>query len=186
MIGKSVRGFRHLCKCVGNDPKQVLFTSVIQHFNGTAILAKTRNGEDIILLFNNQHGDKSVHSCITMTPKLRQLCNSFGFEKYSYCFPLTNDAFGNIGGEAIILPDNFNELFDTFNKQNKKIVELVASAYSGDFNCYFAKYFFVLTDGSPNMFSWAMKNLYKNKVSSITLKHVIVWCKNYPQLVKNL
>lgn len=186
MIGKSVRGFRHLCKCVGNDPKQVLFTSVTQHFNGTAILAKTRNGEDIILLFNNQHGDKSVHSCITMTPKLRQLCNSFGFEKYSYCFPLTNDAFGNIGGEAIILPDNFNELFDTFNKQNKKIVELVASAYSGDFNCYFAKYFFVLTDGSPNMFSWAMKNLYKNKVSSTTLKHVIFWCKNYPQLVKNL
>ena len=31
-----------------------------------------------------------------------------------------------------------------------------------------------------------MTNLYKNGVSSTTLKHVIDWCKNYPQLVRNL
>lgn len=186
MIGKSVRGFRHLCKCVGNNPKQVLFTSVTRYFNGTAILAKFRNGEDAILLFNNHSGDRSVHSSIVMTTELRQRCNSFGFEKYSYCLTITKDAFNSIGGEAIILPDNFNDLFDTFNKQNKKIVEQVVLKYVGDFNCYFAKYFFVLTDGSPNMFSWAMTNLYKNRISSITLKHIIVWCQNYPQLVKNL
>lgn len=186
MIGKYVRGFRHLCKCVGNGPKQVLFTSVTRHFTGTAILAKLRGGEHAILLFNNQHGDRSVHSSIIMTTELRELCNSFGFEKYNYCLTLTDDTFISIGSEAIILPDDFDDLFDTFNKQNKKIVEQVKVKYSGDFNCYFAKYFFVLTDGSPNMFSWAMTNLYKNGVSSTTLKHVIDWCKNYPQLVRNL
>jgi len=186
MIGKSVRGFRHLCKCVGNNPKQVLFTSATRYFNGTAILAKFRSGEDAILLFNNHSGERGMHSSIVMTTELRQLCNSFGFEKYSYCLAISNDGFISIGGEAIILPDNFNDLFDTFNKQNKKIVEQVVLKYSGDVNCYFAKYFFVLTDGSPNMFSWAMTNLYKNRVSSTTLKHVIVWCQNYPQLVKNL
>lgn len=186
MIGKSVRGFRHLCKCVGNNPKQVLFTSVTRYFNGTAILAKFKSGEDAILLFNDHIGEKSMHPSIVMTTELRHLCNSFGFEKYSYCLAISNDGFISIGGEAIILPDNFNDLFDTFNKQNKKIVEQIVSKYSGCHNCYFAKYFFSISDGSPNMFSWAMTNLYKNRVSITLLKHVIVWCQNYPQLIKNL
>ena len=121
MIGKSVRGFRHLCKCVGNNPKQVLFTSVTRYFNGTAILAKFKSGEDAILLFNDHIGEKSMHPSIVMTTELRHLCNSFGFEKYSYCLAISNDGFISIGGEAIILPDNFNDLFDTFNKQNKKM-----------------------------------------------------------------
>ena len=84
MIGKYVRGFRHLCKCVGNGPKQVLFTSVTRHFTGTAILAKIRGGEHAILLFNNQHGDRSVHSSIIMTVELRELCNKNKKKKYNF------------------------------------------------------------------------------------------------------
>ena len=186
MIGKSVRGFRHFCKCVGNNPKQVLFTSATRYFDSTVILAKFKNGEDAILVFNNQSGDRSVHSSVVMTTELKQKCNEIGFQKYNGCFTLSRETFTAIGGEAIVLPDNFNDLFDTFNKQNKKIVEQIVSKYSGNYDCYFAKYFFSISDGSPNMFSWAMTNLYKNRVSITLLKHVIVWCQNYSQLIKNL
>lgn len=105
--------------------------------------------------------------------------------EYGHRFCITNDkVLGMINMVPFIaVPENFNELYSNFLKNNKKSFSRL-SMFSLESNNV-AKYLFCLCSDAPNTFLWALNCAYKCSLSPIAIQ-AITWNDNYGQLAKNL
>lgn len=178
-----MRSFRHIRRCVGNlTPRKVLIFGHGSYYIGEVIAPSL--SKDCILFFQDVHGGRALPNGLNITE--RQICEKLLKDKYSNCLAIYNQGLINqLGGYVVLLPEDFDERYETFVKQNRKILEKIFGRMC-DKNDFFAIYTYALTEGSPNLFQWAMNNVFKHGASFHGVKNCINWCINYPQLIKNL
>lgn len=185
MIGKYIRGFRHLYRNVENQKQvTILMCKCNTIVIGDAIIVnQSSSSHTRLLLFQNFYGERSLPEIIDDNDIDR--CQSLRY-KYQYCQVIYDDEILNqLGDEIILLPKDFNVQYEAFINNNKKILENIFSRLCNQMDSI-PKYIYALTEGSPNYFVWAINNIYKNYMPIQLIRHCINWCNNYPQLVKNL
>lgn len=178
-----MRGFRHLVNSVGKSK----FRKVLVFGNGNNIVGEvmlpsvSRNS---ILFFQDRHGNRSLPSRLTSTEF--NMCETLLNNKYHYYLEVNGQNLINqLGGTIVLLPEDFDKRYEEFTKQNKKMVDNIFERMCCK-NDFFSLYIYALTEGSPNLFVWAMNNIFKHGVNFHGVKNCINWCINYPQLIKNL
>lgn len=178
-----MRGFRHLQRSVGNSkPRKILLFGNGNSIVGDVISPSFNN--NTILFFQDRHGNRSLPSRLTSSES--NICESLLSNRYSYVLDIKNQGIINqLGGNIILLPEDFDKRYDDFIKQNKKMLEKVFQhfCYKNDF---FSVCMYAFTEGSPNLFVWAITNMFKHGANFHCIKNCINWCINYPQLIKNL
>lgn len=178
-----MRGFRHLINSVGKSK----FRKVLVFGNGDKIVGEVMlpsNGKSSILFFQNRHGNRSLPSRLTSTEF--DMCETLLNNKYHYYLEVNGQNLINqLGGIMLLLPEDFDKRYEEFAKQNKKLVDKVFERMCSK-NDFYSIYIYALTEGSPNLFVWAMTNIFKHGASFHGIKNCINWCINYPQLIKNL
>ena len=178
-----MRGFRHLINSVGRSK----FRKILVFGNGNNIVGEvmlpsiSRNS---ILFFQDRHGNRSLPSRLTSTEF--DMCETLLNNRYHYYLEVNGQNLINqLGGTMLLLPEDFDKRYEEFTKQNKKLVDKIFERMCSK-NDFYSIYIYALTEGSPNLFVWAMTNLFKHGANFHGIKNCINWCINYPQLIKNL
>lgn len=178
-----MRGFRHLVNSVGKSK----FRKVLVFGNGNNIVGEVmlpNVSRNSILFFQDRHGNRSLPSRLTSTEF--NMCETLLNNKYHYYLEVNGQNLINqLGGTIVLLPEDFDKRYEEFTKQNKKMVDNIFERMCCK-NDFFSLYIYALTEGSPNLFVWAMNNIFKHGVNFHGVKNCINWCINYPQLIKNL
>lgn len=178
-----MRGFRHLINSVGKSK----IRKVLVFGNGNKIVGEVMlpsNSKSSILFFQDRHGNRSLPSRLTSTEF--DMCDTLLNNRYNYYLEINSQNIINqLGGTILLLPEDFDKHYEEFTKQNKKLVDKVFERMCHK-NDFFSIYIYALTEGSPNLFVWAMTNIFKYGAKFHGIKNCINWCINYPQLIKNL
>lgn len=178
-----MRGFRHLVNSVGKSK----FRKVLVFGNGNNIVGEVmlpNVSRNSILFFQDRHGNRSLPSRLTSTEF--NMCETLLNNKYHYYLEVNGQNLINqLGGTIVLLPEDFDKRYEEFTKQNKKMVDNIFERMCCK-NDFFSLYIYALTEGSPNLFVWAMNNIFKHGANFHGVKNCINWCINYPQLIKNL
>ena len=183
MIGKYARGFRHLKRVVGNSKTKRIF--IIQNgriLDSTAMVCPINGSKDQLVIFQNMGGDNDTYKFPTeyrtIAENLLNKYNRFYVAKDSHML-------FQLGRKYFIVDDKFDEEYESFQKNNKKLLDQVYGRY-----CYandsLAMLMFALIGNSPNLYVWAITSYFKNGVSLCTIEHIIHWSKKYSQLVGKL
>ena len=184
MIGKYARGFRHLKRCVGNTKVKKIF--ILQ--NGRILQSEAFLGDlkgepnKTLVLFQNLGGRNDLDKFTSNNKELAKdlLC------RYSHYYIVNNfQQLTQFGRRFLMVDENFDSEFESFKKNNKKLLDQVFGKY-----CYptdsISYFMFALTGNSPNLYVWALSNYFKNHVSIVTLENIIKWSQKYNQLVGKL
>ena len=178
MIGNYARGFRHLKRVVENSKTRKVF--IIQ--NGRVLMsemlvAQTKdNNEKCLICFQSLGGDSNINKFHNeQKPIVEKLIDKYGN------FYVAN----NQHKKYFIADENFDDLYDSFRNNNKKLLDQVYGKY-----CYphdaIANFIFALSGNTPNLYVWAVTNYYKNSITLNTIEHVIRFSQNYNKLVGKL
>lgn len=187
MIGKHIRGFQHLYNASDvKIPKKIIIFGWRRGTSREGLVLKTSDiNNKCVLFFNNRYGGDYVPSFVTDEEE-RNICAKILDEKYSCCLVIESQYLLNdIGGEVIMVPDDFDEEYEKFINGNKKMLGHIFTNFCQKDNLY-ALYMYIMTEGSPNLFAWGMKNIFKLNVPRELIVNCIKWCLNYPRLTKNL
>ena len=184
MIGTYARSLRHLKDNVEDKtPLNIIINAYGIIMLGCVIKTKLKNGEDCIALFQNFLGDgRGYANSIFNNDEMKKI--SIYFEKFHSVILfdiLTFNRFSSI----IMLPNNFNEQYETFCKNNRKLLEPICKKYCS-FNEPILNYLFCLINDKPNLFVWAVTNIYKYNINLYTIYHIIKWNDNYNKLANKL
>ena len=199
MIGKNIRGLRHLLRVVGNlEFETVLFRHRDYGLTiGKAISVKLKNEElEYLFIFNNRFNsmDSSfmlrvdIDACEDVQKKIKAVSSQyhklFVLQKnkdiiHTYTW---NDILQNI----VLLPRDFDENFTKFLIENKKIFVQLHKKYGIDKDTYQIKLLYCFSNGSKNFVQWGVNAWLNSQVSILTLKNILQWNDNYAQLVKKL
>lgn len=196
MIGENIRGFRHLFRVVGNcEIRDILIQYREYGFQLGKVVKLSNKHEAALFLFGNpfySHGKSNVLREFIKTmrkddvDKVSQL-----FEKYDHRFSfIKNGDFKDETDtnilELTLLPSDFNESYELFCKENKKMFTQFYSKYCLDKNNENCYQMYILSNGSKNFFQWGVNVWLNHRVSLYTLKRIMRWNENYSQLVKGL
>ena len=188
MLGKQIRGYQHLMRSVGISQPT---TSLISTSNGrVCVVDFLKANETTIYMFHNmgsRWGDRMFYETPRdLTDGVKDIFAKLQ-AKYPCvsCYRDTNDIAMNGIVEIILLPENFNQLFENVIGMNRKLFSSVIGKYCNEQDPI-AHYFFNMTHDAPNLLVWALTNYYKNGVSNYLISHILRWQNTYPQLVKKL
>lgn len=188
MIGSYVRGPRHLIRSVEENKSLNLLLIKNGRVNSCeALISQLKDGRNVYVFFQNIVGNRNYERLIDN--KFHNLFHE-KLSNYNYFIFVTDKKerselldLSSIYYDCIILPTGFNEMYEDFLKSNKKLFNSISNyLYYNDFG----KYLFSLIDNKPNLFQWAMSNLFKGNVSLTMLKHIIMWNDNYSKQVNKL
>ena len=175
MIGEYIRGYHHLLrKSKQYEPLKILCRRKDGHlFFGEVILSKDKTD---VIFFQNLLSNKRPNIDDKIYSELR--------ERYCNCCVLDGDKImSKFGDEFILLPKQIEDDYIKFVEQNKKRFSNLPSITS--IECLNI-YVYIFANNSPNMFHWALNNFYKGNISLYSIKHILYWVNNYPQLVQFL
>ena len=178
MIGKQIRSLRHLSKNLNfNEPKKMVVSNGYNAIQGSVIKVK-QDCKEYVLFFNNTRGDRDIHHRFSAKEGVQDL-----IDKYHYSL-LLNTENQQFYSKRIIVPDNIDEMFSEFKDNNKKLFANVLN----ESNCNDAipLYLYLFFHETPNLYAWAVKNVYKIGVSIGSVETIFDWSTNYSQLVKKL
>ena len=179
MNGYFIRGFRHFLKSVETTKPKKFF--IVRHnriFDGEALKL---NDNTLVLFQGVSHNEGRYSISISDKNLYQQLKNT-----YNGVLIVKNqrDLF-NAGTYFFITDFDFDKKYDEFTSKNKKLLEQVFNKY-----CYkndvIPQYIFATLGDSPNMFVWALTNLYKNHINISLINNIINWFNRYGKLVNKL
>lgn len=183
MIGVISKGFQYALTHIGPNPKYVISQCNDTIIDGICMttdmqINQSDKTKQIILFFNNEFGQQHLPSFVTSSQKYNEY-----FEKYNYCGVITDswnyeEVFRY---QLLILPNNFNEEYEKFTKQNSKLFSPINSYLKTPHG----KFLYAKTNGSAHLVLWGLNNIIKYGVSIYTINNIINWSNNYPQIVKN-
>lgn len=173
---KNIRSFQHLLKNAENDKIKTLIFEKRGVFNICKIL-KMANNNDIII-FNNLFGKRLSKSEFDV--KFLDLAKEFSYQAI-----LNDKLFTDLGDVWFLLSDDFNESYENFLKQNRKLTETVIGNYCKQ-NDSLPILMYHLSNASPNIFVWSLLNLYKYNVGLYYIIHCLNWNNNYNNLSSKL
>lgn len=184
MIGEKMRGYRHLCRSVGNGNKRSILCCGHNNIYGELFVKQLSNQENYSSLFINSYTGKSqlpewVNSKDAEIISKANIRNA-NYRSFHYMYD-----FIGFCSYTILLPDDFIKGYDDFLSNNKKLCLDVVERYSERYN-FNAFLFYVYSNASPNYFSWALNNLYKYNTPRTIIVSCLEWIDTYPQLIKKL
>lgn len=197
MIGKNIRGLRHLFRVVGNlDFETVLLRHRDYGFTiGKAITVKLKNDDaEYLFFFNNLYNSMDSSSllraeidmCEETQKKIKSMSSQY---RKLFFVPKVKDSINSwneIIQNIVLLPRNFDENFSKFLKENNKILTQLNRKYGIDKDAYQIKLLYSFSNGSKNFVQWSVNAWLSSQVSILTLKSILQWNDNYSQLVKKL
>ena len=199
MIGKRIRGFKHLVKLVKGSGEIGFFfkKDFVRIEYGVALYASkdvcsrpfgSTMKTDYILIFNNCNNNVSVNlssfAGTSLYGRVSELASQFCGVWF---MPLVKDHFTDEGymfSQMVAVPADFEEKYKEFCNANKKQMSNVLKYGSIDTPLF--KYFFSISDGSKNFFFWAVNAFYKQNISIYLLENVLLWNSKYSQLTNKL
>lgn len=190
MIGISIRSYRHLVRSVGNKPTKILmYNNQGVFINGEAIKLTYSNNSTkrYVCLFQNFYNMNSVSDIYKNCEK--NLYIDELSRKYSNCAIMSRAGMlENLNSKVIVLPEDFDKQYLDFYKNNRKLLEPLFEKYGliDNDSQSIPLYFFCLCHNSPNLFLWALKNYYGNRINLNYIVRVLTWNNNYNQLVNKL
>lgn len=186
MIGTFIRSSHHFAKSCGySQTKKIIAIRHNSVIIGEILKIKDKKGQDMYLYFQNVNHNIDLSKALNLCSDEYSTVVGEMFAKRPRCVLLFN--FGelrNYGTQFIMLPTDFDNLYETFTQQNRKMLEPVFCKY-----CYkeddFSKAMFAICK-SANFFVWGAKNVRNNRISIMTIYRIMVWNKLYGQLVSKL
>ena len=191
MIGKNIRGLRHLWRVLDNS----LQTAIITFRDGAADVCKVykiklpSETEPELFIFNNRMNifANCKLNCLSARKYAAQIYGNI-VENYQgiilYQIDKKNDADSMIRG-IYLLPTNYEEQYKKFVKSNPKLFETISNKFGLAEKSVYLQLAYCYTDGSKNFFNWAI-NAYFKHLSFFTIQHIFLWNEQYGQLIKKL
>ena len=183
MIGNYVRNLQHLLQSV-EDSKS---TKIIIVYNGQIEGGEILKLGGNTLIFNNIYTEdfskrpynlEEQHKIDEMFCKYRGVADMYRRD--------TQHFFKNCVNAVILLPDNFENLFDEFTKSNNKQYKQLQMKYSLNINQSIVQYLFVLCNNNYNLFAWSIKNLMYNNVPLSMISYCLKWNNIYTNFSSKL
>lgn len=191
MIGKSIRGLRHLWRACDDT----LQTAIVSFHNGQLgickvckfqLPGKTRTA---LFIFNNQVNayDSKQHNLSAIKHKAIEKYGP-AIEPYAgivvYEFNGRLSSYDAIKG-ITLLPTDYEAQFDKFMAANTKFYKAIHEKFGYPQNDIIFNLSFCYSNGSRNFFTWAVNALVR-KASLSMIKHALIWNDEYSQLAKKL
>lgn len=195
MIGTNIRGIRHLWRVSGTSLRKIL-VKCNEHGNDICEVIKTDKDNPMMgermFIFNNFYNQNNfgftsiINSDKDLKKQLRDVEHSRVFE---ICPRHEHDDFreyNSLFNEIYLLPEDFDEKYDAFLKENAKMMKSLHEKYGISQNDIIAKLSYIYSDGSKNFFQWAVNLYCHHGVSMRIIKNILIWNEYYNQLVKKL
>lgn len=175
MLGKYLRGFHHLLR-VSKEKDVVKFYAINHRSISKCECFYCKSG---LAIFNNFKGSIEIrHFSDTYVEKAQCL-----FKKYNYCFFVYDSGyFAKIGKSILLLCDDFEEQYEAFISNNKKMFHSIFEKYCNRYSDI-PMFFFALTGNSPNTFLWAVNNYFRNDHYWQTIGWIIQFSDKYKNLI---
>lgn len=182
MIGKYARGLRHLRNNVGvTEPTKVLLIGGRIEVCHAALIKTKCDGEQLII-FQNRTGDRDIN---------RRLIDEHGIASkmmsmYNYyVIAYDNPTLQHFGRRILILPNDIDEQINNFISSNKKLLQGTITKYAGLTHPY-TYYIYCNCNNSPNLFAWAITQVFKNGVAIHTMNSILNWYELHGSLSNKL
>ena len=182
MIGKYARGLRHLRNNVGvTEPTKVLLIGGRIEVCHAALIKTKCDGEQLII-FQNRTGDRDIN---------RRLIDEHGIANkmmsmYNYyVIAYDNSTLQHFGRRILILPNDIDEQINNFISSNKKLLQGTLTKYAGLTHPY-TYYIYCNCNNSPNLFAWAITQVFKNGVAIHTMNSILNWYELHGSLSNKL
>lgn len=188
MIGTFVRSSHHLSRLVAERKKlNVIIGSTNYNSREAFLVNLTRDGSTYIACFQTYDNGISRNSIneYTNSPEERELIAN-AFNHYGYCRIIhgLQDLRRYGDGAIIALPDNFNDIYDEFYKNNRKLLSSVVGKMIESTNPLVKEIYCYC--GNANYLNWALKNIIQFGISPVQMRRNIEWALNNSQLVSKL
>lgn len=185
MIGNKIKGLRHLCRSVGDSNiKKVLLVGQNCLFCRVFVKETSNSKKYNVCLISDAIGNNTAPSWLT-NEDIKRAEKEFGKDRVLFIDIRNTRDYMARCNYAILLPDNIISEIDSFLSCNKKLCESVVSRYCKPHD-YVSVLFYILSNASPNYYSWALNNFFKHGVTSTLLINCLTWIDTYPQIVKKL
>lgn len=181
MIGKLVLSLEHCKSIFGEDTSRKCILSIDNHFGlGLCVFAKKSKNESFVV-FNTLTGNSVESKALSF---LKKDVKDYILANYNRI--LEYPFYGLKGMRMYILPSNFEEEYEVFVSNNKKLLAPVLNKYNGRGNMPIITYLYCICNGSAQHFKWAVTNFFKNGVSIFLLEKILNWYNKSPRLFTNL
>ena len=182
MIGKYVRGIRHLVRLSNPTPTPILLIINGNPYDLCEIIRDNFNGKNRTFIFGHQFNNIDRES---------RSFDSYAFNalstKYRRIFEIkaSNTPWTDFS-EIVMLPLSFDDDYKKFLVENQKIIKELSRRYGFLESSTEIKTLYCYTNGSRNFFTWALNLVFKCHVSLDTIKNIMLWYDLYGQMTKFL
>lgn len=185
MIGKYVRGVRHLVRLSNPSPTPILLIVNNVPYDLFEIIRDNFNGKNRTFIFGKAFSNSNIdrNPIKFDTPSFKELSAKYRriFElKSATCAPWTDTS------EIIMLPSSFDNDYKKFLIENQKMINELSNRYDFSTSNLDIKAIYCYTNGSRNFFSWAVNLHFKCNVRLDTIKNIMLWYDLYGQMTKLL
>lgn len=185
MIGKYVRGVRHLIRLSNPSPTPILLIVNGVPYDLFDIVRDDFNGKNKTFIFGTGYNDSYIDRTSRMfdTPTLKTLLIKHRgiFEiKSANCPPWVDTS------EIIMLPLSFDDMYKKFLLENQKMINELSRRYDFSTSSITIKALYCYTNGSKNFFFWGLNLYLKYNVKLDTIKNIMLWYDLYGQMTKLL
>lgn len=185
MIGKFCRNFNHLSKNIvkGKSTKIIILRN--NTYPEICEVTYNEKSQKVQIYGRVNTNVRSVESCL-VTDLDKELFNKYGHvivpddSTHFMIWWNSNFYFSSI----IILPQDFDEMFEKFKQQNKKAFNQNIEKYSPQLSHLY--YAYCLSGDSINFVSWIIKNIYQHKITWSCIKMIMSWNDKYSYLSNKL
>lgn len=185
MIGTFVRGARHLWRLASSTPRTVIISEGGQPYDIGTVAKDILRGEERVFLFCHEFSTIRSHSLFDESGVFNGIINKGNFGSICEIYKDSGKSLRNIN-EILLLPETFDDDYESFKKENPKIIRELSNRYDLDINRIECKLLYCYANGSKNFFQWAMNLYLREGVRLDTIKNVMMWNDLYGQLTKKL
>lgn len=193
MIGTNIRGLRHLWRVSDSSLKQVLLKCRDNGEYGICEVIKTplnsRMGERLYIF--NPWYNMTNYSHSTLHNELEKVDKQVALSLASASYPRIieikdRNNHEEYFSEITLLPQSFDEDYESFLKENSKMIKSLTERYGVPSSDITYKRMYIYTEGSKNFFQWGINLYFKVNCSMATIYNILLWNDYYKQLAKNL
>lgn len=192
MLGKEIRSYHHLNRLT-NSEKAIKMLYIangrVDYAKAVKCTSRDYDGDPYhpILFFNSRVGTPYSKMCRIEDETARGIYEDLMKNEFSRCLWIYNfeDGFSSIQGSLILIDEDMEKEYAEFKKQNPKIFSSILEKYSVSDDPTLL-YFYLVCEGSPNLFNWMCVNRYKHRIIRSAISVVTNWCVNNKELLKKL
>ena len=196
MIGIKLRGVRHLWRMVDTSSLNYILVKTREREYDICEVIKLPSdhpyGEKMFILnYIYNHNNDVYISLVDRNEEFAKMVK--GIEHNKVITVSKGNKYDNLAHfnqffqEIILLPKTFHRDYESFLKENNKMVKALVNKYGQRTMSHITpKLFYIYGNGSKNLYQWAADLYYKHSVRLSTLKTIFQWNDDYNQLMKNL